>query len=263
MRVLDEAPLVPAETLALALWTAEYYLCGPGEAVALTMPPAARARADAFKRQRVAVITDAGRKALDGQERLTETQRALLTRLAVEDACPVADLLRDGTSDAVLARLKDRGLVDVDPRNGRARPVDRTRCIRTEGKGGESPLDLPLTAEQSVALASLESLASADAFAVALLHGVTGSGKTQVYLRLADAVRRRGRRVLILVPEIALTPAMAALGGASVRRQGCGPAQRPLGRRAPRSVAPHPPRRRRRRRRDAFGSVRAARRMSA
>ena len=68
---------------------------------------------------------------------------------------------------------------------------------------------MSLTAEQSQALASLESLASADAFAVALLHGVTGSGKTQVYLRLADAVRRRGRRVLILVPEIALTPAMA------------------------------------------------------
>jgi primosomal protein N' (replication factor Y) len=209
MRVLDEAPLVPAETLALALWTAEYYLCGPGEAVALTMPPAARARADAFKRQRVAVITDAGRKALDGQERLTETQRALLTRLAVEDACPVADLLRDGTSDAVLARLKDRGLVDVTRETIERDPLIGSDASAPVGKGGESPLDLPLTAEQSVALASLESLASADAFAVALLHGVTGSGKTQVYLRLADAVRRRGRRVLILVPEIALTPAMA------------------------------------------------------
>jgi primosomal protein N' (replication factor Y) len=209
MRVLDAAPLVPAETLALALWTAEYYLCGPGEAVALTMPPAARTRADAFKRQRVAAITDAGRQALDRRARLTETQRALLARLAGEDASPVVDLVRAGTSDAVLTRLKDRGFVTVTRETIERDPMMGPAASAPPVTGGESPLDVPLTAEQSAALARLESLASADAFAVALLHGVTGSGKTQVYLRLADAVRRRGRRVLILVPEIALTPAMA------------------------------------------------------
>ena len=67
------------------------------------------------------------------------------------------------------------------------------------------------TPEQQHALHTLIPLAVSRAFHVALVHGVTGSGKTEVYLRLAEAVRKRGRGVLVLVPEIALTPQVAAL----------------------------------------------------
>src|SRR6185437_3413990 len=68
-----------------------------------------------------------------------------------------------------------------------------------------------LTGEQHAALEQLSALAEARAFHVALLHGVTGSGKTEIYLRLADRVCRAGRQVLLMVPEIALTPSVAAL----------------------------------------------------
>ena len=64
------------------------------------------------------------------------------------------------------------------------------------------------TPEQRVALETLGALAAARVFHVALLHGVTGSGKTEVYLRLARQVVADGRRVLVLVPEIALTPSV-------------------------------------------------------
>src|SRR5262249_13974563 len=67
-----------------------------------------------------------------------------------------------------------------------------------------------LTEEQQAAVERLTALAAARTFKVALLHGVTGSGKTEIYLRLAAMVRGAGRRVLMLVPEIALTPAVAA-----------------------------------------------------
>jgi primosomal protein N' (replication factor Y) (superfamily II helicase) len=68
-----------------------------------------------------------------------------------------------------------------------------------------------LTEEQQHAADGLFALADAAEFRVALLHGVTGSGKTEIYLRLTDRVRRSGRQVLLMVPEIALTPSMAAL----------------------------------------------------
>ena len=68
-----------------------------------------------------------------------------------------------------------------------------------------------LTGEQATALDRLERLLGANAFKVALLHGVTGSGKTEIYVRLARTVRASGRGVLLLVPEIALTPAVAAI----------------------------------------------------
>jgi primosomal protein N' (replication factor Y) len=66
------------------------------------------------------------------------------------------------------------------------------------------------TGEQRDALARLQVLVEKGTFHVALLHGVTGSGKTEIYLRLSQAVRASGRGVVVLVPEIALTPAIAA-----------------------------------------------------
>jgi len=68
-----------------------------------------------------------------------------------------------------------------------------------------------LTGEQQRAADELFALADVSEFRVALLHGVTGSGKTEIYLRLADRIRRSGRQVLLMVPEIALTPSVAAL----------------------------------------------------
>ena len=138
---------------------------------------------------------------------------------------------------------------------GRSRPFrgpHRSRLPLSNRIGASPP-------NRRRALERLISLADAREFRVALLHGVTGSGKTELYLRLAAGVRGGGRTALMLVPEIALTPAVASLFRADLRRARGYSAQRPLRRRTARSMAAHPPRRNRRRRRHAVGCIRAAR----
>ena len=116
--------------------------------------------------------------------------------------------------------------------------LERDPFVFIEGQIGLDDVDgrgapLALTGEQRTALESLTELAAANRFRVALLHGVTGSGKTEVYLRLAREVHARRRRVLILVPEIALTPAVArafhgAFGGrVAIQHSGLSDGERP------------------------------------
>jgi primosomal protein N' (replication factor Y) len=118
----------------------------------------------------------------------------------------VRELNERGISTDVLQRLASKGLItfrrerlERDPfSNGMVRaPVNR-------------PSTRTLTGEQQMVLEALRGAAAAKKFAVFLLQGVTGSGKTEVYLRLAETMLQQGQSVLILVPEIALTPAVAS-----------------------------------------------------
>ena len=154
----------------------------------------------------MATLTDAGREPT-ATAKATAKQRAALDALAAGGgAAPLAVLVARGISAAVVSALAAKGWATLT-----AATVDRDPLAGAAPAPAASPLAVTLTDEQQVALDRFVAMAREARFQVAVLYGVTGSGKTQVYLRLADAVRRAGRRVLILVPEIALTPAMAAL----------------------------------------------------
>ncbi len=205
--ILDDEAFIPADVIALARWTAEYYAAGPSEAITAVLPPKTRgSRADAHKTVRVAAITAAGLDALTA-DALTPKQRAALELLAGPPAGrPAPELARCGLASDMLSRLAKQGLVSV-----RADRVDRDPFLASAYEAGAIDAARRLTIEQTAAFARLRALADARAFRVALLHGVTGSGKTEIYLRLSAAVREAGRRVLMLVPEIALTPVVASL----------------------------------------------------
>ena len=100
----------------------------------------------------------------------------------------------------------EKGLVAITRRTVDRDPFEHSATLPVVPRQ-----DVTLTAEQQAALNSLRGWFEAGVFTTALLHGVTGSGKTEIYLRLAEIVHRSGRGVLLLVPEIALTPAVAAL----------------------------------------------------
>ena len=211
IRALDDRSFIPPEVVSLARWTAEYYAAGAGETITAVLPPKTRGdRQDAHKMRRVAAITDAGQAALTDTgsgTAVTPRQRAALEVLQATPAgLATADLSPQGVSGDVLTRLSRLGLIAF-----RHERVERDPFVASSYTSNPTDETRRLTAEQMSALDRLTRLAAAEAFKVALLHGVTGSGKTEVYLRLARQVRQRGRGVLILVPEIALTPAVAAL----------------------------------------------------
>ncbi|HTL01379.1 MAG TPA: primosomal protein N' [Vicinamibacterales bacterium] len=198
--VLDDEAFIPPAVVDLAMWVAEYYACGPGDALAAAMPPAKVHKTVGMVRLPSTTLGAGNGATTRKQAEVLELLRAAPAGLSI------SALNEKGISTDVLKRMAARDLV----------AIDRDRVERDPFRSGVVRSAVPvsagrvLTNEQAGALESLCAAANTKTFAVSLLQGVTGSGKTEVYLRLAARVLEQGRTVLVLVPEIALTPAVAS-----------------------------------------------------
>ncbi|MGI9328848.1 MAG: primosomal protein N' [Pseudomonadales bacterium] len=187
--VIDTDPALPEELMQLGQWLADYYHHPLGEVLHSLLPAPGRRgeslTAPPIKGYRILLDSvDLGRAV---------KQQALHERLA---AGPLSrsQLLEEGFSSAVIKALVDRQAIGA---------CDIAADSNPAANAGQQP-PLKPSPEQQIAIDRLRE--QRHGFTATLLEGVTGSGKTEVYLQLIDSVLKDGKQVLMLVPEIALTP---------------------------------------------------------
>ena len=193
VRVLRETPALARDWLDLARFCSDYYHRPLGEVIFNGMPRQLRQAASmpALRQAMAYRITEHGREALAQLPARTKVKRALLQALSLSECTEQVLLAQSQSAKKALAELRSAEWIAHYPLP--AQP--------TSGRFVEKPT---LNSEQQQVLQQIE--VAGPGYGVFLLHGITGSGKTEIYLRLIARALAAGKQALVLVPEINLTP---------------------------------------------------------
>ncbi|MFT7044005.1 MAG: primosomal protein N' (replication factor Y) [Candidatus Azotimanducaceae bacterium] len=195
IRQIDDTPLLPPTLIALCQWAADYYHHPIGEVFSAALPRLLRDGEPLAATQRSLVLSDAAPTPLPELWRAPR-QAALLSMLQTNAlGITTTELKVAGFSASIIKQLIDRGIACWIQRPLFQAPFDHQRSLH-------DPAEIALNPAQQQAV---EAMAAASV-ATWLLHGITGSGKTEVYFRAIAAVLQTGHQALVLVPEIGLTP---------------------------------------------------------
>ncbi|MBX9678581.1 MAG: primosomal protein N' [Gemmataceae bacterium] len=202
-RVLDEEALLTENLLKLTRWMADYYLCGWGQVLNAVVPAGVKQQAGT----KSVILIEATPATIrpNPMPRLPAKQKTVFDLLDREGTAIEANELarRAAVGNAPIRALLEKGLARriasrVESSAARAPSADAEREPLTPTPN--------LTPDQLTVWAEIERALRQPAFQPILLHGVTGSGKTEIYLRAIEETLRQGKEALVLVPEISLTP---------------------------------------------------------
>ena len=190
-KVIGAQSLVTPRVLELARWIAEYYCCAPETALKSVLPDAVRKEQQGWRERLFVRLLPGGESIVN----LTKRQAEVYHVIEENRSIALQELLKiTGTTAATVRKLEDRGFIEIAPQISERDPYANEEIIPTR------PLELNF--EQSVALGEVNK----NPGEFFLLHGVTGSGKTEVYLQAIAHVLEQGKGAIVLVPEISLTP---------------------------------------------------------
>ncbi|WP_417735631.1 replication restart helicase PriA [Rosistilla oblonga] len=195
----DEKPLCNANLIQLVLWMAHYYQAQPGQVFDALIPAGVRMGAGT----RATTFFTPTQQALDDEvvaKLPAKQQYALQYLIAAAEPMTLRDLAdQAGCTEGPIRQLLQKELI-----------VGEVRRVMTPGilpsRNNVLTDAHSLTKEQSAALAEICAALDSGKHSTLLLHGVTGSGKTEVYIQAIEHLQRFGRQAIVLVPEISLTP---------------------------------------------------------
>jgi len=196
--VVDAGPLLSPAMLQLTQWMSAYYLCPWGRVLEAVVPAGVRTQAGTRAVTLLSVPTSVAARLT--QFKLPPRQAQALACLAASPRplTPPQLAAAAGCTLAPIRQLRAKGLVQAQ--------VSRVAAGAAREPAEPRTAALPLNPAQQAALDAIRQVLHAGQHRTLLLHGVTGSGKTEVYIQAIQEVIRHGRQAIVLVPEISLTP---------------------------------------------------------
>jgi primosomal protein N' (replication factor Y) (superfamily II helicase) len=200
--LVDSAPVCSPEILQLARWVADYYSCPLGEVIKAALPPGMtpsmrRSKSASFAKPKLRRFVRLAPETNDGK--LTGAQQRVLSILETNGPMSLQSLIQSAdVSASTVSSLQKKARVEIYDEVIRRDPLSESLGVKSH--------EHELTTAQASVLERIEQQMGLGSYTAFLLHGVTGSGKTEIYMRAMQNALNQGRSAMMLVPEIALTP---------------------------------------------------------